>query len=119
MKKIPATLSATKNMRQPSGAYHSQLYFSGSDEATGPRGIRTKFVPVTSGRGWPRFRIESSFRTIMKFPFDIFGLCPSTWQHERVQDTLSGRHILVGSEFVLRWTFSGEENKIEKIPMPS
>ena len=36
--------------------------------ATGPRGIRTKFVPGASGRGWPRFRIEASFRTIMNFP---------------------------------------------------
>ena len=47
----------------------SQLYFLGSfDVATGPRGIRTKFVPGASGRGWPRFRIEASFRTIMNFP---------------------------------------------------
>ena len=47
----------------------TQLYFSGSfDVATGPRGIRTKFVPGASGRGWPRFRIEASFRTIMNFP---------------------------------------------------
>ena len=47
----------------------TQLYFSGSfDVATGPRGIRTKFVPGASGHGWPRFRIECSFRTITKFP---------------------------------------------------
>ena len=49
--------------------WSTQLYFSGSfDVATGPRGIRTKFVPGASGRGWPRFRIEASFRTIMNFP---------------------------------------------------
>ena len=74
----------------------AQLYFSGSfDVATGPRGIRTKFVPGASGRGWPRFRIECSFRTITKFP-----LTSSDYVRPRGSTK-------VGSKFVLGWTFSG------------
>ena len=29
---------------------------------------KTQFVPGASRRGWPRFCIEASFRTIMNFP---------------------------------------------------
>ena len=84
----------------------SQLYFSGSfDVATGPRGIRTKFVLGASGRGWPRFCIECSFRTITKFPLtssDYVGPCGSTKGYRiRFLDVISwsGRYLSLAGHF--------------------
>ena len=98
---------------------NTQLYFSGSfDVATGPRGIRTKFVPGASGRGWPRFRIECSFRTIMKFPLTSSdhvaarkGTGYAFWT------SYLGRVGICPSLDIFRVKIF--KNKIEKIPMPS
>ena len=82
--------------------------------ATGPRGIRTKFVPGASGRGWPRFRIEASFRTIMNFPLTSLDYAHPRGSMKGYRIRFTGRHILVGSEFVLSWTFSAKKTRLRK-----
>jgi len=93
----------------------SQLYFSGSfDVATGPRGIRTKFVPGASGRGWPCFRIEASFRTIMNFPL-------TSSDHARPRGSTKGYRIRFldiiswsGRNLSLAGHFLGKKTRLRK-----
>ena len=84
------------------------------DVATGPSEICTKFIPVASGRGWPRFRIISSFLPIMKFPLTSLHYVRPRGRTKGYRIHLQDVVSLSGPNLSLVGLFPGKKTRLRK-----